>query len=529
MSASAENTAMMTFVAGIGHELRAPLHGLTGLAELLAERPLDDESLELVSLMRREAKVLRVLVDDLLDLGTIQSGQIELRSEAFSPAQLAKETVETLRSKAQDKQLELLLTIENDTPQFVRSAPLRIRQILINFVTNAIRYTDRGSVEISVSCRNNMLQLSVADTGQGIAQKYLATLFDAFTQAHNRSVGSGLGLAISKGLATALRGEITVDSTLDVGSTFTLSVPVEPETQLQSQPQRVLSEEGSGHVLVVDDGEVNRLLAQGQLQRLGYSYKLAESGEKALEMLRTERFDIMLLDWHMPGIDGLETARQTRQIEGLADFPIVMVSASVLAGNRDICLEAGLDDFLPKPVVLADLQAMLLRWVPAKEKLASSTNESEDRSLSAMTGNLRVDKQQPVVDRDVITTMISDLGSTEVVASLLGTALEELTSRVLVVEAAAAGTIESDFKRQCHTMKSTAALFGAKKMEAKCQILETGAETFTQDQIQQHAQDLLETLRLTIDELKHVEQGLDQRGDTTNALQESVSNERSKK
>lgn len=337
------------FLAHMSHELRTPLHGVMGTAELLQGTPLSTEQEELVGIVQRSAELTLAVVDDILDLGKLEAKGLTLESEVFLLQRPLNDVLSALRGRAEGTRLEL--EVSPALPEAVRGDSRRLQQVLLNLVGNALKFTRRGQVRVSLSVgAGDRVRFEVQDDGLGIPSERLVDLFDPYVQAKQvRGVGgTGLGLAICKGIVQGYGGEIGVVSELGVGSTFWFEVPLpaaQMEGQLSSDSEALL--EGLC-VLVAEDNPVNRMLMERQLQVLGARVLLAEDGNEAVTRAMAHRPDLVLMDMHMPGMDGLEATRSLRRSGFFG--PIVALTASVMEDDRGACLASGMDGFLTKPL-----------------------------------------------------------------------------------------------------------------------------------------------------------------------------------
>ncbi|MDH3680177.1 MAG: ATP-binding protein [Acidimicrobiia bacterium] len=443
------------FVARVSHDLRTPLHAIGGLAELLSVAGLDPQNQGFAEAIGREAEALRALVDDLLDLSRVEAGSIDINRTAFSLAACVRASVEPLRRRAGQRSLELDVSIDDAVDRDVWGDPYRLRQVLVNLVDNAVKFTSRGSVRVEARPGDaDEVVINVHDSGPGIDPTDIDRIFDPFAQAHDDQGGTGLGLTICRELMTAMDGALTVTSTPGRGSTFTVSLRLPAATVGDTVPTGVAEpatvETAVPAVLVVEDSPVNRLLVASQLEHLGYRYALAADGAQALEALAADEHSLVLMDWHLPDMDGLETTRRLRRFEaetGRDRVPVVAVTARAMSGDRQRCLDAGMDDFLAKPVGLEDLRRVLRQWQPADS--AGSVDPERSSTTSAP------------FDVDAIEALVDDLGDRSIVAILVRTFLDELPARMdAIVSGAAAGDIER-VRRAAHTLKSTTAMLGA--------------------------------------------------------------------
>lgn len=465
-------------IASVSHELRAPLHAIVGLSELMIEANLEERERELATAIHREGQALQFIIDDLLDLSKISAGKMTLQTEPFSPRAVLDEVATMFQPNAAAKDLSLVLIVDDDLPLAVRGDRYRLRQVLVNLVSNAVKYTDDGSVTITARFRTGhegreeSLDIDVADTGPGIPNAALADLFVPFKQARNRDhiKGTGLGLSITQQLCELMNGEIDLATSPD-GTTFSVRVPVLPARRLQDRIIAARQEHGA-RVLIVDDADVNRMVARSQLERLGHHPVEAANGPDALALLSAEHFDAVLMDWHMPHQDGLETVRLYRQWATEHDVtapPIIMMTADVSAHARETCAAAGTDDFLPKPVSLNDLDTCLQRWLSAE----AATDTVESSAYDGTVADRRVTSERgPVIDRSVLDQMIVDLGGPDAVVLIIATFADDAAERRLTLRATGVTDPEAA-KRAAHTLKSTAAMLGAAALSQTCQRLES--------------------------------------------------------
>ena len=447
------------FMATISHELRGPLHAILGLSEVLMESDLSDGDNRLAEALHREASAMRVLVDDVIAYGQFSSTTPTLRESPFAPRVLVTSVVDRLRGRAEEAGLRLLVEFDSAVPLRVLGDSVRFGQVVDNLVSNAIRYTEVGSVQVILAADPDSLSLQVRDTGVGISADNLDSIFDPFVRVGSSAVrGTGLGLSVVQRISEVMDGTIAVDSTPGVGTTFLFTIPAIAVTE-SADEQAELTKAGKGRVLIVEDSEINRTLALKQLEILDISAVAVHSGEMALEFFASasESVDLILMDWNLPGISGLETAAQIRH-ECLVDkaVPIIAMTANVLAGDRDTCLDAGMNDHLGKPVSLDDMRQMMNRWLAG--------NESE-----AIVASDDVGTAEPI--RDALDRLQDDLGDIETVRIVVESYLGELSSRTtLLVNLDQAS--QEDAKRAAHTLRSTSALLGADRLAGLCHEFE---------------------------------------------------------
>ncbi len=378
------------FLAVMSHELRTPLNGVLGMATLLADTPLTVEQRDYLDLITKSGQSLLHLIDDVLDFSKIEAGRVVLEQIPTDVGELAREVMAMLRVPAAEKGLRLDIEVSPDTPAPVITDPGRVRQVLFNLVGNAVKFTETGSVRVVVSCDGvdagrATLRLTVTDTGIGIPEDKQPLLFEKFMQADasttRRFGGTGLGLAISKGLVDGLGGTIGVTSAVGEGACFwfTIVAPIAvapaPSRDVSwslaslampapAARQDVAAVDPSRRVLVAEDNPVNQRVAVAMLQKLGYVADVAGDGHEAVRMAQATRYAVILMDCHMPGLDGYEATRQLeRLLPPESRPPVVAMTAAGVEGARERCLSAGMADYLLKPVELPKLRAMLDRWV----------------------------------------------------------------------------------------------------------------------------------------------------------------------
>jgi signal transduction histidine kinase/ActR/RegA family two-component response regulator len=376
-AAEASTRAKGEFLANMSHEIRTPMNGILGMTELAMDTPLTDTQREYLGAVQASARSLLVIIDDILDLSRIEAGRMPIEPVPTEVRVLVRDALRPLAVRAAEKGLAFAEDVAADVPTWVMIDPVRFRQVLVNLVGNAVKFTDVGSVRVQATRAGARdaagrvpLAVSVTDTGSGIPHDKLGAIFEAFTQADGsvtrRHGGTGLGLSISAKLTALLGGRLEVDSTLGAGSRFTVVVPVE-EVEPEAAPglRALAAPSPPRRVLIVDDSPVNLRVACGVLRRRGHDVTTAEDAHAALEILARERFDVVLMDVQMPGMNGLEATAEIRRREGGSPrrTPIVAVTAHAMVGDRERCLEAGVDGYVAKPIDPATLVAEIERVI----------------------------------------------------------------------------------------------------------------------------------------------------------------------
>ena len=384
-AAEAANRAKSDFLANMSHEIRTPMNGIIGLAHLLRKTELTDRQRDYLRRMQSSGDLLVGIIDDILDFSRVEAGKMDLERTEFGLHDVLDRAVDSVAAQCRAKNLELTIAVAADIPAQLIGDPLRLAQVLLNLAGNAVKFTDRGKVTIDVSVQSRsehelVLRLAVTDTGIGISEEQQRRLFQTFHQADSSSTrrfgGTGLGLAIARRLAELMGGETGVDSRVGVGSTFWFTARLgllpgdrgavadtgDGETIVPAALARVRG----GRVLLVEDNDINQLIACELLREAGVAVDVADNGQIALERIAQAEYDIVLMDMQMPVLDGVAATLAIRRNAAHDGLPIIAMTANVLPADRARCTEAGMNDFIAKPIDPTALWDALLKWIPPR-------------------------------------------------------------------------------------------------------------------------------------------------------------------
>ncbi len=473
------NQVKSQFLAMMSHEIRTPLNAILGILDLFTQTPLDTKQVEYLNVATQASTNLLAIVNDILDLTKVESGMIELEQIEFDVIELTHACVRLMMASSHQKSLQLGVFIEPNVSSLVCGDPLRFKQVLLNLLNNAIKFTEKGSVIVKLSAQsainsmdNCVVLVEVIDTGIGIPQELQSGLFEVFVQADASDTrkygGSGLGLAITKRLVTLWGGRLGVDSKPNEGSRFwfsfgseviktntkTLIDPLVSKTPSDTDTQALIV----AKILLVDDSVFNQVVLSSMLNSAGHQVDVADSGTDAIKAATDNAYDLILMDVSMPDMSGMEATTIIRQ-RGVADnTPIIAITAHAMAGYKEKCLASGMNAYLTKPISRIDLLSVVATWCGGVDSHQLKDSEEDTES------SVKLDKQ-------VVDEMIAQFGQVKV-NELLALFLLEIDNRCNAIQLAVKERDIDVLSREAHTIKSTAATFGAAALQEKALAIE---------------------------------------------------------
>ncbi len=504
--ADAANQAKSQFLANMSHEIRTPLNAISGMNEMILRQKIPGEVRQYASNIKSATAALLTIINEILDFSKIESGHMEIFPTDYQLAKVLREVCTLVGLRAQAKNLQFRIHVDPYLPNHLHGDAGRLRQILINLLNNAIKYTPTGSVTLDISGHRieNTLQLraAITDTGIGIREEDKDRLFQVFERLdieRNRKIeGTGLGLAITHRLLNMMNGTIKVDSTYGEGSTFTIELPqaiqsLDPVGVFNLDAQPVFEAElsnpasfiaPSAQVLIVDDNDMNCFVASSLLTETQVQTTIAHSGDEALEALQKQHFHVVLLDYMMPGMDGVETLHKAKELPNIQDTRFIALTATAISGSREKFLAEGFDNYLSKPMTGAELTAMLQRYLPTEllqQPIAVTTAPTESVTTPTATPPTASTKtpSDDLIDHKLGLQYCNNMEA--LYQNVLAIFCKQADNKIAQLDNDLATANWKSYRINIHALKSTALTIGCRSLNQQAKELEQSVKDYLAD------------------------------------------------
>ncbi len=532
--------AKSNFLANMSHEIRTPMNAIYGMAELLEERGFDSKEKEYIATIKRSSENLLSIINEILDFSKVESGLMRIVSEPYQLNGMLHDVITIIEFRLREKLIQFECNIDNDVPRELIGDEIRIKQILINLLNNAVKFTNQGTITLNIHWRSGnvsvvqreelgVLCISVKDTGIGISEDDLSKLFTAFGQVNtkkNRNVeGTGLGLAICKELTDAMGGVIKVDSVLKQGSTFYVELPQKvsdpaPCNFMQDKDTiytltkdfQIDFTAPTAKVLIVDDNKVNRQVAWEMMKLFGFDAALAESGEEAIDRVKKHllTYDLIFMDHMMPFMDGVEATQIIRQLPGeyARKVPIVALTANAIKGVEQQFMDGGMNDYIAKPIKIGELQKVLRKWLPKHKQFPAGTSLSEIEELS----NKQTMKDWNMVSPDMILEQLDGIDTETGINNCAGSRSAYFEVLQTFATSNLANVLNTYFEKEdlenysvtAHSIKGACKNIGAHDIADKAYSLERAGKRGDITFIWDHHEEMMEEYTAMIKMLKKI-------------------------
>jgi len=541
------NAAKSDFLANMSHEIRTPINAVMGMNAMILRESDDANIREYAGKAHNASKTLLALINDILDLSKIEAGRMEIVEDVYYLSSVLNNVVNMMRVKAEEKKLEFAVEVDENIPNELMGDETRISQVIINILNNAVKYTREGSVRLKVEqvkqspegntadagCDGKIiLKVSVSDTGIGIREEDMGKLFANFErldQKANKNVeGTGLGLPITAKMVEMMQGRLEVESVYGEGSTFTIYLPqqVEGDVKIGNFEEKFKEYVKSlntyketfrapeAHVLVVDDNEMNLFVVEKLLKTTEIIVSCCDSGERCLELIRQQHYDVILLDHMMPEMDGMETLKRMKEMKQhlCQDTPVIVLTANAIVGVREMYLADGFDDYLSKPIDFNELEAMLRKHLPpekvvveilepdvsAEEFFGSLIEDEPEIAVTEESAVAREEVSEPYIDRD--TAMMYCAGSEEIFREFLGMFCNLYEKKKAQIVTCYENENWEGYGIELHSLKSTSLSIGGKRISELALELEKAGKSGNGAFIREHHEKAMELYEKTVQE-----------------------------